>query len=166
MITATACRDRISALEARIEQLRPIVAQQEYLEYDPDTDGCESCFDPETDEMKELYRLEREQAYWTTDMAFIELYDQQPAAVKEDDDVDIIWWNLRRRFVGAPERRGVNEFLLQKAALRAIKSPNPEVRTFMRALVHAQNRCSQLHYFLLPREFMHAVVAEGLMENH
>ena len=167
MITAATCQSRIAALEVRAAFLRLFVEQQGQITSNPAADDYEICSDSDTEEMKELHLTEEEQGRWSTDMAFLEIYEQQSAAVKDDDDVMEVWWNLRRSFMGArqEDQRAVNRHTLKEAALRAIKSPKIEVRAFMRALVYAQNR-SPLNYRLLPREFMHAVVAEGLMADN
>ena len=163
-MTAAEVREKIHGWERGAAKLRAIVATQESEEYDSDKDGCESCFDPDTEEMQHLKMLERQMEIWKVGLAALELYERQPAAVKEDDDIVSMWNRLRSRFEWATsaERSDSDESRLEKAATKAMYSPNLEAHTFMCDLVHIQNR-GPYGYFLLPQEFMRTVVRLGLM---
>lgn len=162
----TEYHNKIAALERRAAHLRPIVEQQEFEEYDPDTDGCESCFDSRTEEMMELELVESQIDSWKIDLSFLELYLTLSPAAKEDEDVATIWWNVRRKFSNAATLRltGASDYVLTQAAVRALTSAKAEVRAFARGLVDAQNRVPLGRAHIMPREFMQDVVRLGLME--
>lgn len=158
--------NKITFLEKRVAYLRPIVEQQELVEYDPDTDGCESCFDPRTEEMMELELVESQIDSWKIDLSFLELYLGLTPAAKEDENVATIWWNVRRKFSNAAILRltGASDYVLTQAATGALISSQAEVRAFARGLVDAQNRVPLGRAHIMPREFMQDVVRLGLME--
>lgn len=165
-MTAAEVREKIQGWERAAAKLRVIVAKQEPEEYDSDYDGCESCFDPDTEEMQHLKMLERKIEVWTVQQRCLELYERQPIAVKEDDDVASVWAILRRRFEWATseERSGFNEARFEKAATKAMYSTNADVHAFMCELVLVQNS-GPYGYYLLPQEFMRSVVRLGLMNQ-
>jgi hypothetical protein len=164
--TTAEIREKIQGWERGAAKLRVIVAKQEPLEYDSDHDGCESCFDPDTEEMQQLKMLEQKIDRWRTSLSFLEFYETQPQAVKDNDDVVAVWSLLRRRFEWASgdELRGYCATSLEKAALKAMYTSDINVHTFMCGLVHLHNRCP-LRTEYLPREFVRAVVRLGLMNR-
>jgi hypothetical protein len=149
-------RNRIAAMETRASSLRTIVATQEIV----DDDG-EYGIDPRTEELMELEMLDRKLGCWNASLAFLELYERQSAAVKEDDDVAAVWYLLQRRLEWGD---GGDLRSLEKSAMKAMYSPRAAVHAFMCQLVHAQNR-APLATEYLPREFIRTVVRLGLMDR-
>lgn len=165
-MTPDEVRECIQGWERGAAKLRPIVAAQEPVEYDSDRDGCESCFDPDTEEMQQLKYLERKIDAWKGCLAVLELYERQSSAVKADDAVAWVWSQLRRRLEWATseERSCYVETRFVKALVQAMYTTNEEVHSFMRDLVHIQNQ-GPFGYYLLPQEFMRDVVRLGLMDS-
>jgi len=165
-MTPEGARESIQRLEVRAKTLRKITEAQEMEEYDSDKGGCESCFDPRTEEMMELEMVEHRLEAWQTSLAFLELYERQPQEVKEDDDIAAVWWLLRRNLAWATdaERTGYDATRLEKAATKAMYSPRAPVHEFMRQAVFIQNSAPLYCGEYLPREFMHTVVRLGLMD--
>lgn len=133
-------RAKIAELTAEIERLQPIVEAQEPLGYDSETDGCRSCFDCSTPEMRELESLEHARNHCESDLAHMELYERFKDHIITDDNAMTVWWHVRRTFQTAKphERDAVNRELATAAAGRAFQSGSPAVKQFIHELNEIQ----------------------------
>jgi hypothetical protein len=175
MISDELCT-RIQEFEAREITLRAIVATQEPLTYDSEEDGCACCFDSNTAEMNELQYLVEKLDRWRSALALLELYERQPQAVKEDADAATVWFHLCRRFDWATnvERMEYSAVQLEIASLKAILSPNDDVRSFLCELTKKQNellrdpapyKFHRSNIMFLPAGFLETVGRLGLITS-
>ena len=133
-------RAKIAELTAEIERLQPIVEAQKPLGYDSETDGCRSCFDCSTPEMRQLDSLIHAREQCENDLAHMELYERFKNQIAADDSAMTVWWHLRRTFQTATpqERDTVNRAVATTAAGKAFQSGGPAVKQFIHELNEIQ----------------------------